>query len=122
MNMEQDGYSFEEMMLMIKKEFEELFEEPYNFNPLQAASFLDDQHDILRLRYNGFSETLHIILVDLLTRYTAYSPKKYAKALDIIETNVLPRIWEEYNVAEEFRIKRAEFLNDLRTRIIEIQK
>jgi hypothetical protein len=120
-NMEKDGYSFEFLLEDFKKEYIELFKDPYNLSPLQAASFFNDQFDILRLKYPGFEETLEIILADLLISYSCYSSRLHPSALTIIDNNLLPELWRKNGVSEDLVVKRSQFLIQLRENIKEIQ-
>ncbi len=113
MNMEKDGYDFSSLIDEVKKDFKVFLKEPYCMNTMQAIGFLEDQFDYLRSNYLGFSETLYVILADILVENGEYSERIFSRVFLILEKKMLYKIWEENLVSNEEIKKRTKYLKKL---------
>lgn len=114
MNMEQEGYDFKSLLEEVHRDYRALLKEPYLMNTSQAVGFLEDQFDQLRLKYPGFTETLYVILGDILVENKEYSSRIFSKVFLILENNELLKIWEMNKVSNEEIIQRTKYLKLLK--------
>ncbi|WP_273124451.1 hypothetical protein [Bacillus weihaiensis] len=114
MNMEQEGYDFKSLFDEVHRDYNALLKDPYLMNTSQAVGFLEDQYDQLRLKYPGFTETLYVILTDILVKNKEYSSRIFSKVSLIIENNELQKNWEMNKVSNEEINQREKYLKLLR--------